>query len=148
MKYLVPLLFLIGCAHVSPSAPLQVSNFSETVTCAANSCTRAAPTSTAEGMSLYTVSSFRLEVCAASGQTLSGTGTVQIYWCNSVTGLCDRNPGLDVSVTATTRCQAFPDFLVTARLAFDSTVVAAPNGVGVSGGNLTVAMYPYAAFQM
>ena len=108
--------------------------------------TRAAPTSATTGMNLYQVKGFRISVCAPSGATLSGAGTIDIYNRNGTTGLWEFNKALQqtVNVTATScsgapcRCQVFPDFLQTARLG--SQLLPAANGVTVSAGT-TVDIY-------
>lgn len=97
--------------------------------------TRAAPTLTSEGMSLSGVKAVRISVCAESGQTLSGTGNIRIYFLHGAAGLWHRNPGADLTVTATTRCQVFGDLTV-AAVAVDNgdRVLAATDTLGVSGG--------------
>lgn len=102
-------------------------------TCSAGSCTGTAPTTQYEGMGLYGVTSYRLTACAASGQTLSGAGTLQAYGFNSAENVWVRNPGLDQSVTASGKqCQAFPDFLVGIQY---GRVRFVSSGVTVSGGS-------------
>lgn len=83
--------------------------------CSAGSCSGTAPSTSTEGMSLGGVGGFRLSICAASGQTLSGTGTMQAYDYVVAEGLWSRDVGLDQTVTATGRCQTFPDFIVGGR---------------------------------
>lgn len=127
-----------------------VAPLSEVDSCSANSCTRAAPTCSAqpyEGFSLLGVRGFNLMVCAASGQTLSGTGTLQMYRCDAFTGLPTRIPGLDQSVTSTTQCQSFTDFIMWSPTSWTDTFVVAPTSVGVSLGDtthkLTVYFHPF-----
>lgn len=100
--------------------------------CSAGSCTRSAPTLSTEGMSLIAVYGFRLKVCAASGQTLSGAGTLQAYAYDADEGVWTRNKDLDQLVTNTTRCQTFPDFRTELRA---DRVLFAASGVTVSGGS-------------
>lgn len=100
--------------------------------CSAGTCTTAAPATTAtQGMSLLQLKAFRLSICAASGQTLSGAGTMSAYVYQSGEGRWLPDPGLNQTVTATTRCQAFPDFQVGGS--FDRVQFVA-TGVTVSGG--------------
>lgn len=77
--------------------------------------TRAAPSTSSEGISMSQVTGFKLSVCATTGNTLSGAGSLKAYLYNPVAALWMRNPALDVNVTATgERCQVFPDFTVSA----------------------------------
>lgn len=84
----------------------------------------------------------RAYVCAGSGQTLSGAGTLQAYWRfekNDGTKLVMRNPSLDltVSVTATSctgsacRCQVFTD----RRTGGVGSLFYVPSGVTLSSGS-------------
>lgn len=47
-------------------------------TCAANSCTRNAPSAAAEGLELGGVASYQVTACLSTG-TFSGTGTIDFY---------------------------------------------------------------------
>jgi len=154
MKQLLFLLSLLpllqGCQNSFAQTPLFdpyiSTSFSETQACAAGSCTRAsAPASTAEGASLSGVDGYRVSICAASAQTLSGAGTMQGWWCDSVSSLCYRNTGLDQTVSASgVRCATFPDFKVSDITSNFDSVVFASSGVTVSGGSaLTVRIYTH-----
>jgi hypothetical protein len=92
---------------------------------------------------LTQVDGFRVEVCAASGQTLSGAGAERAYLLNH-NGEVLRNPGLDLSISVTAtgsascfgaacRCQVFPDQHVSASAA-SGLVMYVPDAVSVSGG--------------
>lgn len=101
--------------------------------CSAGTCNGTAPSTSLEGMSLSGVSGYRLTVCAASGQTLSGAGSMQSYAWNSAEQLWARDPGLDQNVTASGKqCQTFPDFKT--GLQYDRVRFVA-SGVTVSGGS-------------
>lgn len=112
--------------------------------------TRAAPGvmefTPSASLKLLGLSGFRVTVCAESGQTLSGAGTLSIYMLDELSGLVTRNPGLDMSVTASgNRCQTFPD-LVVAGSRGDGWMIAAATGITVSGGTtVTVRYRGYAA---
>lgn len=91
------------------------------------------------GMKLTYVTGAWISVCAASGQTLSGAGTLDAYFFDPAAGLWMRNDDLDLSVTvtaATYRCQVWPDFAVSASKA--GYVLYATNGITVSGGTTVV----------
>lgn len=108
-------------------------SFSET-----QALTRAAPATATLGMALGGVKSFRLSVCAASGQTLTGAGTLDVWLYDSVDALWKLNTGLELAVDASgVRCQVFPDFPV--DVSKDGTrVLPATNSVTVSGGTTVV----------
>jgi len=120
--------------------------FSEAQTCNAGTCARAsAPTSNAEGANISSANGYRLSICAASGQTLSGAGTMQAYWCDTLTALCYRNPLNDQNVTGAVsgqRCVTWPDFQIAAITGNPDSVVFAASAVTVNGGSaLTVQLY-------
>jgi hypothetical protein len=104
--------------------------------------TGTAPTAweSSNAFNLMNVDGYRIRVCAPSGQTLSGAGTLQIYTASTVDGAISRNPSIDetVSVTATSctgaacRCQTFPDREQVAQQG--GRLWAVPSGVTVSGG--------------
>lgn len=108
--------------------------------------TRAIPTDTTVGLRSDNLMGWRVSVCAASGQTLSGAGTIDVYNYNYTSGLWEFNKGLQMTITvgatscsgAPCRCQVFPDFTALARLG--SLILPAANGVTVSGGT-TVVVY-------
>jgi hypothetical protein len=127
------LLASAGC--VSSSDPYANQVFSETQTCTTGTCAGTAPTGADAGAALNSVDKFRLMICAASGQTLSGAGTMQAYYCDAVSNLCYRDTGLDQTVTASgVRCATFPDFNVGYVTAQQDTVEFVASGVTVSGG--------------
>lgn len=100
--------------------------------CSAGSCTRADPTLSTEGMNLAGISGYRLKVCAAVGQTLTGAGTMKAWTYDADEGVWTRGKDLDQSVTESTkRCQTFPDFITGVR---GDRVLFAASGVTVSGG--------------
>lgn len=116
---------------------LDVRSYSEALGTSA-----AAPTAASTGgFDLTEVTGFRVSVCAESGQTLSGAGTIAAYLKNNITGLIERNPGLDLAITVTgtscagaaCRCQVFPDMQVTGS-DLGGTYFPRPSGVTVSGG--------------
>ncbi len=82
-------------------------------------------------------------LCAASGQTLSGAGSLRAYVRDERTGLVSRNPAADlaVSVTSTScagsacRCQHWDD----RPLGYSfGKVIYASDSVTVSSGTVTV----------
>lgn len=101
--------------------------------CSAGVCTRAAdPTANTEGMNLAGVAGYRLKICAASGQTLTGAGTMKAWTYDADEGVWTRGKDLDQAVTESTkRCQTFPDFVVPVH---SDRVLFAASGVTVSGG--------------
>lgn len=95
--------------------------------------TQAAPSLSTDGMSLGDVLGFRVSVCAASGQTLTGGGTLRAWLYHTDAGLWMRNPSLDLTVSASgVRCQVFPDaqpvVLLSHRVYFASDTVTVSGG--------------------
>lgn len=136
MKRFLSLSILALCA-LAPT-PAHAEEFSEP-----QALTRAAPTTATEGVSLLQVRGFRVAICAAVGQTLSGAGTLQAWVYQAKAQVWMRNPSLDltISVTATScagaacRCQVFPDQRV--PVLYAHRVLYAANAVTVSGGTVT-----------
>lgn len=133
----------------SAIAGFYTASYSDTQTCTAGSCTGSAPTSAAVGANLAWVDGFRLRVCAAAGQTLSGAGTMQAYLCDAVKQACYRNSGLDQAVTTSgVQCVTFPDFKATYITELADTVEFVASGVTVSGGaGLTMEIQTHRARQ-
>lgn len=102
----------------------------------AQALTRAAPTLVTEGMSLRDIDGYRPAICADSGQTLSGAGTLTAYVWDVDLALWVKNPTLNLAVTnSAVRCQAFPDVEVRVP---SGRVLYAATGVTVSSGTCTV----------
>ena len=96
-----------------------------------------APTLVTEGVSLSGVGGVTVTVCAASGQTLSGAGTLTAYVWNEATSTWANAPDYNLTVTGTTvRCQNFAPFWVAdthGRIAWvTTTVTASSNDVTVN----------------
>lgn len=126
----VALLFL--CVLPALAFAQSARSFSE-----AQALTRAAPTTNSEGMQLGNVSGYRISICADSGQTLSGAGTIDIYWYSYDAALWMRNRDLALNVTASgVRCQVFADNRVAAKLG--GRLLPAANAVTVSAGSVTI----------
>lgn len=93
------------------------------------------------------VEGLRVSVCAVGG-VLSGAGTLQANLANDRTGLPERNPSLDqtVSVTATSCagttcvCQVFPDLRVSGSRV-GGRVMFVPSGVTHTGTGVIVRVY-------
>jgi hypothetical protein len=80
-------------------------------------------------------------VCAASGQTLSGAGTLTAYLREPGIALWAAAPELNLTVTSSARrCQTFSGFMVTVPRGRATWV---PTGVTVSGGGVTVYISGY-----
>lgn len=127
--------FVAGVAHAQVGPP-----FSENQACSAGSCTRGIPdpnndtVPASSGAELSTATGFRVSICAAAGQTLSGAGTLLAWRYNSNAGKWERNKGLDLTVAVSAvQCAAFPDVEV-AALVLKDRVLYATSGVTVSGG--------------
>lgn len=107
---------------------------------ATDSAPSSAPTSTT-ALNLFGVTSFRITVCADSGQTLSGGGTVDIWLYNPTISLWTWNEDLTQDIgTGGTRCQVFPDLDAGRLMTGASGFYLFPriNGATASGGtNIT-----------
>jgi hypothetical protein len=78
-------------------------------TCAANSCTRSAPTVATEGLSIEEVVSWRVVVCAPAGHTLSGTGQLELWLRDPIISQWAPMKGKHLTITETAaQCQSFP----------------------------------------
>lgn len=111
------------------------SNCVAAQSCSAGSCTGTAPTtSSTQGLSTSGLTAFSLAICAVSGQTLSGAGSMQAYVYRYGTGLWARAPALDQPVPAScasNRCCAFADMATgvqTDRVYFMASAVTVSSG--------------------
>lgn len=97
------------------------------------------PTTSDTGLTVDGPTAVRPYVCANAGQTLSGAGTINVFFIDPYESVVMRNPGLDLSVSVTStscqgaacQCQVFPDMLVKGGAGKMRLV---PSGVTVSGG--------------
>lgn len=136
-------LLLVVCL----AAPAHAGDTTITPTCTAGTCTDAALSTlgVTSGAFLGDMRSFRITVCAASGQTLSGAGTLEIGYMSPLatyTGgagaVWSLNKGLTLTVTSTLQCETFPDQRV---LVERGRLYVRANGVTVSGGaSLTISI--------
>lgn len=103
--------------------------------CASGTCD--APAGTSQTMDLTGVGSITVTLCAATGATLSGAGTVRAYsWVDS-SAPRSRNPDLDLAVSvtaATAQCQTWPAIYVPGPRGLASWVV---DGVTTSNSGAT-----------
>lgn len=97
--------------------------------------TRAAPTASTEGVELKGATSLRVTVCALSPDTLSGTGSLAV-WYYSPSGWA-RNRGADVALGAAGKCETWKEVAVPVGV---GRFLAAPSGVGVSGATTSVSV--------
>lgn len=152
-----PLILVLVLSAGAASAQVPPRYYWETQTCSAGTCDRGAPAASdfvgtasalAVGMNLSGARGFYVSVCAASGQTLGGAGTLAAYVYEPWTGLVFRDSALDLKLSDVTsatacagspcRCATFPDLLPALRL--NRRVLYAATGVTVSGGS-TLSVY-------
>ena len=102
----------------------------------AQALTGTAPTTATEGQALKDLDAITVVLLAASGQTLSGGGTLNCYVYDADVGVWVRYPGADLTVTASSvRGQAFtPVEIVGAR---NARVLWVTSSVTVSAGTVT-----------
>lgn len=94
-----------------------------------------------KALSLAGASKFQVSVCAASGQTLSGAGTLNAYLYDRTRQKVKRNPAIDLTVTVTAtscqgaacRCQQFP-VQEAANIPAGDALIYATSAVTVSSG--------------
>jgi hypothetical protein len=95
-----------------------------------------APTLVTQGMVLDGITGYRVTVCAASGQTLSGAGALNAYYWNPVVSAWARVPALDIAVGASSvRCEGFGDlqtFVARGRVFYAATGVTVSSGTTVT----------------
>jgi hypothetical protein len=137
-RYLnVALALLVASSAQAQTTSGQYRKWSES-----QALTRAAPTNSCyadtspEGMDLRNVRGYRVIIEAASGQTLSGGGTLHAYVYSPVVSAWIRNNDLDLTVDASSvRRQIFPDLETKVRA---GCVLYATSSVTVSSGTVTV----------
>lgn len=135
---------ILCCFAFAAQADIAAENpyFSE-----AQALTRAVPTSASfvsgTALRLDNLNGYSIMLCAASGQTLSGAGSLQAYKFDDRRGLVSRNPSRDLPVTVTStscqgaacRCQNWDDVPLADGLGW---ALFAATGVTVSSGTVTV----------
>lgn len=133
-KWIVAAVVLVSGAAIAAYGDLVV--FSRIAAVASD----AAPSTGAAGLDLMNLNGWRVNVCASTGNTLSGAGSLLAYVISARTGLPMRNPTLDfaISVSATScggspcQCQVFPD--VQQVMQGGGQLYYQASGVTVSGG--------------
>lgn len=138
-------LFIVALSIASADAQTTLSGkvrrVSTATTCAGSPCSGAAPSAASDGISLQYATGLRLRLCADSGQTLSGAGTLSAYVRDETDGIWTRVPALDKTVPASAsglRCVGWDENVV--QLPYGAAVYVA-TGVTLSGGNIAVAHY-------
>lgn len=98
-----------------------------------------APTLATDGQPLADLDAVSVQVSVASGVTLSGAGTLQCYVYDPSVALWARMPAFDLSVTGTTRTQAFQAFEVIGPR--NARIKWVPSAVTFSAGSAGVTVY-------
>jgi hypothetical protein len=118
----------------------------------AASATQAFDAAATDGASLRSASGWDVYVEADSGQTLSGTGTLQAFWFSDNQQRWMRAPDFDITVPASAASnrgyyalagspgKGIPVLVQGGRIGY------APNGVTVSSGGVTIYIDVYAAY--
>lgn len=137
MKKLVVLLALL----VLPSLALATCTWTQTTgltegTVVCTSANESAPTLATQGWQVNVCpKGITLFICADSGQTLSGSGSVKVYLYNPTAALWGETPDLALSPTvASARCQGFSGIWTVVNT---GRFAAVPVSVGVSSGGFT-----------
>lgn len=129
-------------AHAQTAPGVVLRNPSFPTTCGGSPCTGAAPTLATDGRTLVNGSGVKVRLCADSGQTLSGAGTLDVYFFDEDDSLWALVPSLAITVPAAAsgdRCVVVLTDAVTTVPT--GRVAVVPNAVTLSGGNLNVKIY-------
>lgn len=97
------------------------------------------PSGSTDGQPLGDLDGVSVQVVSATGTTLSGAGTLQCYVYDAVVALWARASDFDLTVTVTTRTQAFQAFQVAAPR--NARIKWVPSGVTFSAGSAGVTVY-------
>ena len=134
-------LLVVAALVLGPAVALATCTWTQTAgmtegTVVCTTANESAPTTTAQGWQATSCpKGMSLFVCADSGQTLSGAGTVRLYVYNATAALWGPVPDLDLSVTSSSvRCQGFAGLWTVVP---PSRFAPVPVSVTVSSGGLT-----------
>jgi hypothetical protein len=140
-KFLAALLLIPSLAYGAAGtwALIGTGPSSRAFNCTTAGVTCDAPTLVTDGVSLKGVGGVTVTVCATTGQTLSGAGTLTAYVWNEATSTWANAPDYNLTVTSSSvRCQNFAPFWVAdthGRIAWVTT------GVTASSNNVTVNIF-------
>jgi hypothetical protein len=105
----------------------------QTTTCVGSPCSGAAPSGATDGRNIAQARAISVRLCAASGQTLSGAGTLDVYLYDEDDGLWSLAPLSEIEVPADCAskrcCEVLEDRDV---LVGFGRVAVVPNAVTVS----------------
>ena len=139
------LLFLAGtivalsAVAYAQTPPGNVIRATKTVSCAGSPCSGSAPSANTDGASLAQMRAIAIRLCAASGQTLSGAGTLEVYSMDELDELWSIVPELELSVDASAASKRCTIVLSDREMPLGTGRVAVvPSAVTLSGGDLTV----------
>lgn len=109
------------------------------VTCAGSPCTGSAPNATTDGATLAQLRAMSIRLCADSGQTLSGAGTLDVYSMDEADSIWSIVPDLEITLDAKVNGKRCAVVLSDRETPLGTNRVAVvPNAVTLSGGNLTI----------
>jgi hypothetical protein len=132
------MLVLVPVAHAA-TPPGNIFRLAETVTCAGSPCSGTAPNDNADGADISQMRAITIRLCAASGQTLSGAGTLDVYAMDETDELWSLVPELEITVDPALASDRCGIVLSDRDIPIGwGRVAAVPNGVTLSSGNLTV----------
>lgn len=136
MKKFLFLALIPGLAFAQTDRPNGKLTATISVTCSAGTCDGSTPTLTTEGLQLVDSKAFRVTVCADSTKTLSGAGTLLVYYYSPTSALWGRNSRLDLTVSdSAVRCATFEDQRVSISR---GRLYLKASGITVSSGNLNI----------
>lgn len=139
MKLATVLVIVLPALAVAQTPTGNVLRASITTTCAGSPCSGTAPSADTDGFPVSQRRALALRLCAASGQSLSGGGALDVYSGDEDDGLWSLNPALAITVPASAAGKRCVIVLSdTEVLVGFGRVAVVPNAVPLSGGNLTL----------
>ena len=126
-------------AYTPPGNVLRATLSTE---CASSPCSGTAPSADTDGRSIAQSRSVSIRLCAASGQTLSGGGTLDVYAWDEDDELWAISPELAITVPAAASGQRCAIVMTDAEVLLGfGRVAVVPNAVTFSGGSSLAVKY-------
>jgi hypothetical protein len=138
----VAVLVMASLAHAA-TPPGNVFRGTITTACGGSPCSGSAPTLSTDGRDIAQARSITVRLCAASGQTLSGAGALDVYAWDEDDELWALSPTLAITVPAAAAGDRCAVVMADAEVLVGfGRVTAVPNAVTISGGaSLAVKIY-------
>lgn len=139
LMFAMALAFFFATVVYSQTPPGNVLRATKVVSCVGSPCTGSAPSANTDGATLAQMRAIAIRLCAASGQTLSGAGTLEVYFMDEVDELWSIVPELELTVDASAASKRCTMVLSDREMPLGTGRVAVvPSAVTLSGGDLTI----------